>query len=86
MVPRELLDRPKRGFVPPTKDWFRGELKEELLDIVSHDNIKQLIPELDVDKFITMRNDFATGKDINSRMFFTLYTYVVWYKTYYIDK
>lgn len=86
MVPRDLLDRPKRGFVPPTKDWFRGELKEELLDIVSHDNIKQLIPELDVDKFITMRNDFATGKDINSRMFFTLYTYVVWYKTYYIDK
>lgn len=86
MVQRDLLDRPKRGFVPPTKDWFRGELKEELLDIVSHDNIKQLIPELDVDKFITMRNDFATGKDINSRMFFTLYTYVVWYKTYYIDK
>lgn len=86
MVPRELLDRPKRGFVPPTKDWFRGELKEELLDIVSHDNIKQLIPELDVDKFITLRNDFVKGKDINSRMFFTLYTYVVWYKTYYIDK
>ncbi len=86
MVPRELLDRPKRGFVPPTKDWFRGELKEELLDIVSHDNIKQLIPELDADKFIPLRNDFVKGKEINSRMLFTIYTYIMWYKTYYIDK
>lgn len=86
MVPRELLDRPKRGFVPPTKDWFRGELKEELLDIVSHDNIKQLIPELDADKFIPLRNDFVKGNEINSRMLFTIYTYIMWYKTYYIDK
>ena len=86
MVPRDLLDRPKRGFVPPTKDWFRGELKEELLDIVSHDNIKQLIPELDADKFIPLRNDFVKGKEINSRMLFTIYTYIMWYKTYYIDK
>lgn len=86
MVPRDLLDRPKRGFVPPTKDWFRGELKEELLDIVSHDNIKQLIPELDADKFIPLRNDFVKGNEINSRMLFTIYTYIMWYKTYYIDK
>ena len=86
MVPRDLLDRPKRGFVPPTKDWFRGELKEELLDIVSHDNIKQLIPELDADKFIPLRNEFVKGKEINSRMLFTIYTYIMWYKTYYIDK
>ena len=32
MVPRKLLERQKRGFTPPTSDWFRGPLKEKMLD------------------------------------------------------
>ena len=82
MVPRELLDRPKRGFVPPTKDWFRGELKQDLFYIVSHDNLTKLLPELDADKFIALRDDFVSGKDFSSRIFFTAYTYIKWFSKY----
>lgn len=82
MVPRSLLERPKRGFVPPTKDWFRGEIKEELLATVSHKNVKKLLPELDADKFISLRDKFVAGEEINSRMFFTVYTYIKWFNTY----
>ena len=82
MVPRELLDRPKRGFVPPTKDWFRGEMKQDLFDTVSHDNLTNLLPELDADKFIALRDAFVNGKDISSRMFFTAYTYIKWFNKY----
>lgn len=82
MVPRELLDRPKRGFVPPTKDWFRGEMKQDLFDTVSHDNLTKLLPELDADKFIALRDAFVNGKDISSRMFFTAYTYIKWFNKY----
>ena len=82
MVPKELLDRPKRGFVPPTKDWFRGEMKQDLLDTVSHDNLTNLLPELDADKFIALRDAFVNGKDISSRMFFTAYTYIKWFNKY----
>ena len=82
MVPRELLDRPKRGFVPPTKDWFRGEMKQDLFDTVSHDNLTNLLPELDADKFIALRDAFVNGKEFSSRMFFTAYTYIKWFNKF----
>lgn len=82
MVPRDLLDRPKRGFVPPTKDWFRGEIKEGLLDTVSYEKIGKLIPELDAAKFIQLRDSFLAGNSINSRILFTVYTYIKWFKRY----
>lgn len=82
MVPRELLDRPKRGFVPPTKDWFRGELKEDLQDTVSYEKIEILFPELDAAKFIQLRDSFLVGNSINSRMLFTAYTYIKWFEKY----
>lgn len=31
-VPKELIDRPKRGFSVPLKHWFRDELKDTLFD------------------------------------------------------
>lgn len=82
MVPRDLLDRPKRGFVPPTKDWFRGEIKEDLLDTVSYEKIGKLIPELDAAKFIQLRDSFLAGNSINSRILFTVYTYIKWFEKY----
>ena len=82
MVPRELLDRPKRGFVPPTKDWFRNEIKTDLVDTVSYEKIVRLIPELDVAKFIQLRDSFLAGNSINSRMLFTVYTYIKWFEKY----
>ena len=82
MVPRDLLDRPKRGFVPPTKDWFRGEIKEGLLDTVSYEKIGKLIPELNAAKFIQLRDSFLAGNSINSRILFTVYTYIKWFEKY----
>lgn len=82
MVPRELLDRPKRGFVPPTKDWFRGEMKQDLFDTVSQDNLTNLLPELNADKFIALRDAFVNGREFSSRMFFTAYTYIKWFNKY----
>lgn len=82
MVPRELLDRPKRGFVPPTKDWFRGEMKQDLFDTVSQDNLTNLLPELDADKFIALRDAFVNGREFSSRMFFTACTYIKWFNKY----
>lgn len=82
MVPRQLLDRPKRGFVPPVKDWFRGVERESLVETTNHKNVAELLPEIDADKFDILRNQFIQGEEINSRIMFTIYTYIKWYKEY----
>lgn len=78
MVPKEMLDRPKQGFVPPTKDWLRNDYREELIEFTSTKNLINYIPELDVNVFIQTMNRFLNKKQDNSRMFFIVYTYIKW--------
>ena len=40
-VPEALFERPKMGFGVPIEDWFRGELKEMLLDYLSSERLKR---------------------------------------------
>jgi len=40
-VPESLFERPKMGFGVPIDTWFRGELKELLLDHLSRDRIRR---------------------------------------------
>lgn len=82
IVPRELLDRPKQGFMPPTADWFETSLKGALSDVVTKENVQSLLPELHADKFIKLRDDFIGGKRMDARRFWAVYTYINWYKTY----
>lgn len=81
-VPRRLLDREKQGFMPPTNDWFRGSLKAKLLDVVTEENVKCMLPELDAHKLIHLRDEFMDGKDMDARRFWAVYNYINWYNTY----
>ena len=82
IVPRELLDREKQGFMPPTNDWFRGSLKRTLLDVITEKNVRDLLPDLDVERFISLRDEFMSGKNMDARRFWAVYTYINWYKKY----
>ena len=41
LVPTEVLERPKRGFALPIGAWFRGELRETLLDTLDDRTIRE---------------------------------------------
>ena len=82
IVPRELLDREKQGFMPPTNDWFRGSLKRKLLDVITEKNVRDLLPDLDVERFISLRDEFMSGREMDARRFWAVYTYINWYKKY----
>lgn len=82
IVPRELLDRPKQGFMPPTADWFETSLKGALSDVVTKENVQSLLPELHADKFIKLRDEFMGGKKMDARRFWAVYTYINWYNIY----
>lgn len=83
MVPKELLDRPKRGFVPPTADWFRGALKEDMQETCSEIIVQLLLPELDPERFEALREKYHKGELNNSRLIFTVYSYIKWHKKNY---
>ncbi|MBI2824166.1 MAG: asparagine synthase (glutamine-hydrolyzing) [Planctomycetia bacterium] len=40
-LPTDLVDRPKMGFTPPLRDWFRKELRELLTDALSEDTVRR---------------------------------------------
>lgn len=81
MVPREILDRPKQALAAPVGRWFKNELREEYLDVVSLQHIEELIPELDANKFIFYRDHFLKGdaQTLNEQAFFKVYSYILWY-------
>ncbi len=54
LVPKELLDRPKRGFRVPLDKWMRGPLKEQLLEYSQESFIREqgLFDENEVKKIV----------------------------------
>ena len=40
-IPKNIIDRPKKGFTMPIGPWLRGPLKPWLMDMLSHEKIKE---------------------------------------------
>jgi asparagine synthase (glutamine-hydrolysing) len=67
-VPKKMVDRPKRGFSVPMKEWFRNELKEMLLEKIL--SLDQTI--FNQSKLIQMYNLHQEGKANYQALFFNL--------------
>jgi asparagine synthase (glutamine-hydrolysing) len=80
-VPRDLWDRPKKGFEVPLAVWFRGDLydylHENLLDngglpftIFNKDTVEKIL------------EDHKSGKRNNYRILWGLLSLAMWYRNY----
>ena len=76
-LPAELFERKKRGFGVPTDQWFRGGLKDYLVDTVTTETIK-VVPEYDGEKLIKMRDDHISGAANYSALLWMIISYIEW--------
>lgn len=87
-IPRELMDRPKKGFSVPIDKWLRGPLKEELLALTSPEYLeKQGIfdPEFThgyVCRYLETGNAGRFSGSNPSKIVWPLYVFQKWYREY----
>ena len=87
-IPRELLDRPKKGFAVPIDKWLQGALKDELLALTSGSYLREqgiFDPDF-TEKFVA---DFVAGGDKGaftgqnaSHVVWPLFVFQKWYEHY----
>lgn len=87
-IPRELLDRPKKGFSVPLDKWLRGPLKERLQDMCDTGYLKRQ-GIFDASYVNTFLNEYlctgdkgpASGANY-SRVAWSFFVFQQWYGTY----
>ena len=81
MVPRELLERPKKGFAAPVGSWLKGDIKDEFVELTTKTNLETCLPELDTNKSLELIERFIKGENLNECTFWSIYNYIKWTKT-----
>ncbi len=87
-IPKELLDRPKKGFSVPNDKWLRGPLKADLLALTSVDYLKKqgiFSPEFTNDyvcKYLQTGNAGTFTGNNPSKIVWPLYMFQKWYQHY----
>lgn len=87
-IPKELLERPKKGFGVPLDQWLRGALRERLLDMTQGAYLRRqgLFDADYTESFVRQyleRGDAGSGTGANySRMIWALFVFQCWYQAY----
>lgn len=87
-IPKELLDRDKRGFAPPIDQWLRGPLRQQLINYTNRDFIigQGIFNADEIKKFIDsylLSGDTGrwSGKNY-SKIVWPYFTFQQWYCKY----
>lgn len=82
LIPIELLNASKKGFGIPIENWFKKELKDELLSLLSREFIEeQALFNYDFIKLII--DEHLSTKKNRGRELWTLFVFQRWYNNYY---
>lgn len=84
-VPKELLDRPKKGFGVPLRTWLRTVLKEEILKFSDDELLKR--QDIFVPKAVRslIKKQEKYDKIMYSSMLWSFYVFQKWYQMYIED-
>lgn len=81
-VPRELLDRPKKGFGVPLRKWLRTVLRDEIMRMAEPEKLKAqgiFRPE-GISRLIAMQD--KSDKIVYSSLLWSFYVFQMWYNEY----
>jgi asparagine synthase (glutamine-hydrolysing) len=78
-LPKDLLDRPKKGFSIPTNKWLHSELKEMVLEL-SNSNFINNQNIFDPKKSSKVIKNYYEGNDKNGERIWFFLMFQLWYK------
>ena len=87
-IPRELLDRPKKGFSVPTAKWLRGPLRRDLLAVSNRELLKKqyiFAPDFTanlVEHFLEHGDEGSFSGRNMSHVIWPFYMFQKWYQHY----
>lgn len=80
-IPREVFEKPKKGFSVPMKTWLQNELRDDVFRLLNDEFIKN-VPNLDVNKFKLRMKMFFEDNYNYSFDIWKLYVLALWYEKY----
>ena len=81
ILPKEVINHRKQGFVGPMAQWLKKDLKTYVFDILSEKNLKRhnLINYPTIKK---MLNEHFSGKEIHDTLIWSILIFQKWYDIY----
>jgi asparagine synthase (glutamine-hydrolysing) len=76
-LPKDLVEKQKRGFTPPLLEWSKNQLKDEILDVIYSDSQKLQLNKKAKEKILM--NYFEDGK-VSIESLWTIFTLMKWLK------
>ncbi|GAX60368.1 asparagine synthetase [Candidatus Scalindua japonica] len=76
-LPKEILFRKKKGFGVPLAKWFKKELKQNLLEVLSPSRIRKE-GLFNADAITVLLNDHFSGRKDNRKYIWTLFMFEMW--------
>jgi asparagine synthase (glutamine-hydrolysing) len=83
-LPDEWANRPKKGFPVPIRYWLREEKYYNL--VKSYFTADYAAVFFDTEALMTLLDNHYHGRAANQRKIWTVFTFLVWYKRFFIDE
>ncbi|MEW5758313.1 MAG: asparagine synthase (glutamine-hydrolyzing) [Candidatus Omnitrophota bacterium] len=77
-IPKSIRNAPKRGFVYPIDQWFRGEFKEQVNKLLDRDKLCDI--GLNGDKVLEYWRDHCNGRINRGRQVSAVVSLIIWHE------
>ena len=84
LLPAEVIQHRKQGFVGPMTQWLKNELKAYILETLSKENLKKH-DLFDLETIKRILEEHFSGKEIHDTLIWSLVIFQTWFDMY-IDK